>query len=216
MTYKLVYLARRAGGVSRGDWPRTWKSHAVFASQFPALEATIDWMRYCNRAELDLPGISQAHDGVAVAAGGTLEGLNGTGFTEADRARIEADELRVFDMPTPHFTYYCREEMLLEGPLGEAAVWRFLKRRPDLTREQFAAAWDEDRSTPPTATRHARNHPVHDPLPRFPFDGIDECWFASLDDAAASVSGGAQTPPFADPAGCVTLLTTVSHRWPRG
>jgi len=215
MTYKLVYLARRAADVRREDWPRTWKSHAVFASQFPALEAKIDWMRYCNRADLALPDLSQAHDGVAVAAGETLEGLNGASFDEADRARIDADELRVFDMLTPNFTYYCKEDVLRDGPLGEAAVWRFLKRRADLSREEFAAAWDAHRPTPPTATRYVRNHPLHDQLPLFPFDGIGECWFASLDDAAASVAGGARTPPFADPAGCVTLITTVCHRWPK-
>ncbi|MBW8754531.1 MAG: EthD domain-containing protein [Sphingomonadales bacterium] len=216
MTYKLVYLARRAATVTREDWPRTWKSHAVFASQFPVLEAKIDWMRYCNRAEVALPDLSQAHDGVAVAAGEMLEGLTGAGFSDEDRALIDQDELRVFDMLTPNFTYYCQEDVLREGPLGEAAVWRFLKRRPDLTRAEFAAQWDEHRPTPPTATRYVRNHPVHEPLPLFPFDGIGECWFASLEDAVASVSAGARTPPFADPDGCVTLVTTVCHRWPKG
>ena len=51
MTYKLIYLARRAATVSRDDWPRTWKSHAIFASQFPVLESKIEWMRYCNRID---------------------------------------------------------------------------------------------------------------------------------------------------------------------
>jgi hypothetical protein len=44
MSYKLIYLARRAATVSREDWPRTWKSHAIFASQFPVLEAEIRWL----------------------------------------------------------------------------------------------------------------------------------------------------------------------------
>jgi hypothetical protein len=219
MTYKLVYLARRAASVTREDWPRTWRSHAVFASQFPALEAKIDWLRYCNRVELDQPGLSQAHDGVAVAAGESLEGLTGAGFSDEDRARIDADELRVFDMPTPNFTYYCEEDVLHAGsqnggPLGKAAVWRFLKRRPGTSRTEFAASWDEHRPTPPSATRYVRNHPVHDPLPLFPFDGIGECWFASLEEAVTS-TGVARIPPFCDPDGCVTLITTVSHRWPK-
>jgi hypothetical protein len=215
MTCKLIYLARRARTVVREDWPRTWKSHAVFASQFPVLEAKIDWMRYCNRMEIGLPDISTAHDGVAVAASDTLEGLNGAGFSDADRAKIDQDELRVFDMLTPNFTYYCREDVLRDGPLGEATVWRFLKRQPDLSRAEFAAAWDEHRPTPPTALRYVRNHPVHDQLPLFPFDGIGECWFASAEEAIASVSNGARPPSFADPEGCVTLVTTVCHKWPK-
>ena len=51
MTAKLIYLARRAATVVRDDWPPTWRSHAVFASQFPALEANISWLRYCNRVD---------------------------------------------------------------------------------------------------------------------------------------------------------------------
>lgn len=215
MTYKLVYLARRAATVAREDWPRTWKSHAVFASQFPALEAKIDWMRYCNRAEVDLPGISQAHDGVGVAAGETLEGLTGAGFSDADRALIDADELRVFDQLTPNFTYYCEEEMLRDGPIGEAAVFRFLTRRPDLSRAEFDAQWDQHLPIPPGATRYVRNRPVHEPLARFPFDGIGECWFATLADALAAMPNGVRVQPFCDPARSVTLMTEVCHRWPK-
>ena len=53
MSYKLIYLARRAATVAREDWPRTWKSHAIFASQFPVMESEIRWLRYCNR--IDVP-----------------------------------------------------------------------------------------------------------------------------------------------------------------
>ncbi len=60
---KLIYLARRAEGVSREDWPSTWRSHAIFASQFPVLDPDIDWMRYCNRIEVEVPGISPAMTG---------------------------------------------------------------------------------------------------------------------------------------------------------
>lgn len=197
MTCKLVYLARRAATVTRADWPRTWKSHAVFASQFPVLEAKIDWMRYCNRMDVALPGISLAHDGVAVAASETLEGLNGAGFDPADRGRIDEDELRVFDMLTPNFTYYCREETVLAGPLGEAAVFRFLAQPRDLP-------------VPAGATRHALNHPVHKPRPLFPFTLIAESWFANAQDAVAHVEGKAP-----DPDGDVTVLTAVTHRWPK-
>jgi hypothetical protein len=214
--YKLIYLARRNPTVAREDWPRTWRSHAVFASQFPVIESGIEYMRDCNRIDgVDLPDLSTAHDGVAMCASPKLEGINGIGFSAEDRPKIDQDELRVFDMLTPKFSYYCEEDVLRDGPIGEAAVWRFLKRRPDLSRAEFAARWDEHRPTPPTATRYVRNHPVHDPLPLFPFDGIGECWFASVEDAVASVSGGARTPEFADPDGCVTMLTSVVHRWPK-
>ena len=228
-SYKLVYLARRAASVTREDWPRTWKSHAVFASQFPALEATIAWIRYCNRIDaptlvgepIALPAVSSAHDGVAVAAASTLAGLNGAGIGEADRARVDVDELRVFDMLTPNFTYYCIEDVAADGPLGEVAVFRFVPRAKGLDHAEFDDRWSGPVTLPAGATRYVRNRPVHAWLPLFAFDGIAECWFASAEDAVRALSRGqlAQSDPalatIGGAADTVTMLTRVCHRWPR-
>lgn len=227
--YKLIYLARRAATVAREDWPRTWRSHAIFASKFPALEATIDYMRYCNRVEAALPGVSTAHDGVAIAGGESLDGLNGTGFSDEDRARIDQDELRVFDMLTPEFTHYCTENVIRDGKPGEAALFRFLARQPEMTRDDFDLAWDctharlanEAIADLGSITRYVHNRPVHEPRPLFPFDGIVETWFASVDEAIAAVTDKTLAAidddlgNFCDRDGCVTLLTSVCHRWPK-
>ncbi len=229
MTVKLIYLARRAATVAREDWPRTWKSHAVFASQFPVLEARIDWMRYCNRIDTGLPGISAAHDGVAVAASDSLAGLNGAGFTDADRAAIDADELRVFDMLTPNFTYYCKEQPILAGDPDEVAVFSFLARNPELSHEDFEVRWCGRHAdiagaaikSLGTMTRYIHNRPLHDALPLFPFDGIAEAWFPSADEALRAFSGQELDPlrrdlaAFCDFGQSVVMLTGVCHRWPK-
>jgi EthD domain len=230
MTYKLVYLARRAKTVAREDWPRTWKSHAVFASQFPVLEAGIEWMRYCNRIDAPgMPGLSAEHDGVSVAGSSTLEALNGAGFSTEDRERIDLDELRVFDMLTPNFTWYCEERLWRDGPPGEAAVFTFLKRKPEISREAFAdwlggangLAVGEAIAGLPAVTRFANNLPLSEPLPLFPFDGIAECWFASPEDALAAFRGGELAPlrqdyaAHCDLASSTVMLTGVCHRWPK-
>ena len=229
MTVKLIYLARRAASVAREDWPRTWRSHAIFASQFPVLEASIDWMRYCNRIDTGLPGISAQHDGVAVAASDSLAGLNGAGFSDADRAAIDADELRVFDMLTPNFTYYCEEVPIQGGALGEVAVYSFLARQPGISHEEFDARWNGSHAGVAraaiaalgTMSRYVHNRPLHDPLPLFPFDGIAEGWFASAGDAEAAFSGNALDPlrrdlaAFCDFGQSVVMLTGVCHRWPK-
>jgi hypothetical protein len=237
MSYKLIYLARRAATVSREDWPRTWKSHAIFASQFPVLEAEIRWLRYCNRVDepvldgvpVELPELTAEHDGVAIAGSPTLEGISGAGFTPEDREKIDEDERRVFDMLTPHFTFFTQETMLKDGPLGEAALFRFLPRAEGLTREQFDARYREghaDAARPvveviPRLSRAALNHPVNDPLPLFPFDGITELWFASAEDAVRALVNKAFDPltddlaSFCDLGRAVTILTTVCHRWPK-
>jgi hypothetical protein len=214
VSYKLVYLARRAPGVSRQEWPRIWKSHAVFASQFPVLESGIEWMRYCNRAELAAPGLSLGHDGVAVCGGSRLEALNGTGFAAADRARIDADERRVFDMLTPNFTFYCEEEVVRDGPLGECALFRFVAPRGGMPADAFAAAWGSAKAACAGAGRIVRNRPVHDPLPLFPFAGIEEYWFAQRE-AAFAAALPVFDAAYCDPDASLAILTEVCHRWPK-
>lgn len=233
--YKLIYLARRAKTVAREDWPRTWRSHAVFASQFPALEANISWLRYCNRVDtpmidgkpVDLPQLSTAHDGVAVAAAPTLAAIQGGGFTPEDQAKIDEDERRVFDMLTPNFTYFATETVARDGPLGQAALFRFLPRAAGMGGDDFRARFRDELA--PVVAREATeiaglsravlNSPVHAPLPLFPFDGICEFWFDTVDSAARALAEGnfaeidRAAAACASADGAVTLLTQVSHRW---
>lgn len=237
MSYKLIYLARRAKTVTREDWPKTWKSHAIFASQFPVLEAEIRWLRYCNRLDepmldgepVQLPMLSTEHDGVAIAGSPTLEGISGAGFTPEDREKIDEDELRVFDMLTPNFTFFTQETVLKDGKLGEAALFHFLPRTEGLSREDFDAAYREGHGEAAKAlvgdiaglSKAALNHPVNEERLLFPFDGISEFWFASAEDAVRAIADGA-FDPLAQDLGCigdldrsVFILTRVYHRWPK-
>jgi len=231
MAYKMLYLARRAPTVSWEDWPRTWKSHAVFASQFPAMDGTIDWMRYTTRIDDpslgDLP-VSTEHDGVSVAEAQDLDTFLGRGFTPDQRALIDADELRVFDRYTPRFSFYCTEQRVVDGPLGEAAVFRFLLRRPDLPRADFDAYLRGDHARLAAgqaaalgASRWAINFSIDAPPEDFPFDAIAECWFPTPQDAAAALRAEAMRAVTDDlakvslPDRGVTMLTRPTHRWPR-
>ena len=237
MSYKLIYLARRAATVERADWPRTWKSHAIFASQFPVMESEIRWLRYCNRLDqpmldgepVDLPQLSSEHDGVAIAGSPTLAGISGAGFTGPERALIDEDERRVFDMLTPNFTFFTQETLVMDGKLGEAALYHFLPRAEGLSRDEFTASYRNSHGEAartlagaiPQLSRAALNHPVNDPLPLFPFDGISEFWFPSAADAVRAIASGAFDPLAGDLAGtadlsrAITILTTVCHRWPK-
>ena len=49
MDYKMIYLARRNPSCKAEDWPRHWRSHAVYCSQFPAIGAPISSLHYCSR-----------------------------------------------------------------------------------------------------------------------------------------------------------------------
>jgi len=237
MSYKLIYLARRAKTVAREDWPKTWRSHAIFASKFPVLEAEIRWLRYCNRIDepaldgtpVDLPFLSTEHDGVAIAGSPTLEGISGAGFTPEDRELIDEDERRVFDMLTPNFTFFTQETVVKDGKLGEVAVFSFLARKPGMSREAFderyhGAHAGVARNTVASLaglTRYALNRPVQEPLPLFPFDGITEGWYDTQDDAIRALTGKELEPvredlaEFCDPGAGVVMLTSPCHRWPK-
>lgn len=231
--YKLIYLARRAATVAREDWPRTWRSHAIFASQFPVLEAKIDWMRYCNRIDdpevEGLPGLSNAHDGVSVASSPTLDALNGGGFSKAERALIDEDELRVFDRLTPDFSFFCTEQLLRDGPPLEIGIFRFVPRKVGMSRDAFAERWRGRHAVVAGAAadmlgnvnRYALSLTIDEPPPLYPFDGISECWHVDLDEAVKALSDPALAPltddlaEFCDMDRSVTMLTRISHRWPK-
>lgn len=231
MAYKMLYLARRASTVSWEDWPRTWRSHAIFASQFPAMSGTIDWMRYTTRVDDpalgDLP-VSTEHDGVSVAEAPELATFQGKGFTPEQRALIDRDELRVFDRYTPEFSFYCTETRAHDGPLGEAVVFRFLRRKAEVSREAFDAHLQGEHArlcaeaaATLGAQRWALNTTLGAPPPDFPFEAIDECWLATVEDAAHALTSPAMArvteglARVCDLERNLTMLTRPTHRWPK-
>lgn len=236
MQFKLIYLARRNPAVSQVDWPRTWRSHAVFASQFPSIGAAIDSLFYCTRmidpmldgARFDPSAVSRDHDGVAVVAADSQEALNGQ-LTPEDRARIFEDELRVFDTVSPNFSFFCQESLVYGGAPGQAAVIRFLARKSDMPAYAFAERWRREHCNlvtraaglAGTVTRYVHNSLIADPPPGYPIDGISETWFAGAEDAVRSFADDAFVPvekdlaEFCDAERSVTMLTQVFYRWPK-
>ena len=231
MGYKMLYLARRSATVAWADWPRTWRSHAIFASQFPAMSGTIDWMCYATRVAdsefCDLP-VSTAHDGVGVAEAPVLDTFYGKGFTSEQRALIDEDELRVFDRYTPEFSFWCTETRMVAGPVCEAAVFRFLARSPNVRRDAFDAYLAGEHAQRCAAIagalrvqRWVLNQTIDRPPPDFAFEAIDESWFATIADAARAlvapemVALAAALGTVSDPERNVTMLTRSTHRWPK-
>jgi hypothetical protein len=236
MEFKLIYLARRNPSVRAEDWPRTWRSHAVFVSQFPTVYARFTSVLYCSRVlepgldgvPFEPPGAARDYDGVALVSGPRPDGLRTEPPPEL-RARIDQDELRVFSTYTPEFSFICQEVLVHGGVPGPAAVIRFLARRPGSSSEAFFAHWSQSyadsarRAVDASAgvTRYVHNRLVEKPPPGYPFDGVTETWFASTDAATRSFVDDALAPlardlaAFCDLERSVTLLTSVIHRWPR-
>lgn len=107
-----------------------------------------------------------------------------------------------------------------DGPVDETMrLFAFVRRRPDLTREEFLRHWHERhgpliRDTPELAERLLRyeQHPAH-PNDRSGFDGVALQEFRSWDDFVAMISGPAgeamraDEANFLDPSGITVLFS---------
>ena len=236
MDYKMIYLARRNPSCKAEDWPRHWRSHAVYCSQFPAIGAPISSLHYCSRqlkptldgAPFDPPGVAN-YDGVAVVASKSADSFSDYDLPRDLRDKIDVDETRVFSTLTPNFTFLSEETLVLGDKPGSAAVIRFLSRHAGGSREDFlghlgGAHADIARQATQaagTVTRYVHNRLRKDPPKGFPFDAIVETWFASPEDAARSLVDEAFAPllkdlaAFCDMKQSATMLTYVTHSWPR-
>jgi hypothetical protein len=236
MNYKLLYLAKRNPSIKLEEWPRTWRSHAVFASQFPPIGAPIDTLFYCSRviepklneAAYDPPGASLNYDGVAVVSGASADAFRAE-YSPDLRAKVDQDELRVFSTLTPNFSFHCKELLVHGGAPGQAAVICFLTRTAGGSQEAFNVHWNgrfADRAkravdASGAVVRYVHNGLTREPPPGYPFDGIVEVWFAHVDDAVRSFVDGwvasvsQDLRAICDVERSVTLLTKVIHRWPR-
>jgi hypothetical protein len=233
MDYKLIYLAQRNPAVSVEDWPRTWRSHAEFAATFPVLGAEITGLYYCARihaptldgAPVEVPAASPDHDGVAVISSPFGVQVGGE-LRPEDRDKILEDERRVFRVYTPNFSFRCQEVLTHGAEPGQAAVVRFLARRPQDAQAAFLARWNGEHAGLAIAaaeasggfTRYVHDEMLEPPPPGYPFDGISETWFATPDDAVrfltrADPAEARDLAAFCDLGRSVTMLTKVVHSW---
>jgi hypothetical protein len=234
MKAKIVYLAKRNPAVAAEDWPKHWRSHPRFVSQFPSLGGSIERLRYCARVlapsvdgqPASLPEATLDYDGSAILTGASHEAMRGD-VSDEDLEKIWDDERRVFSALTPTFSFHCVEKLIHgdEAPT-EVAVLRFVARKPGLSREDFLARWNGAHADHATAAadasgvvrRYVQNELIRDPPPAFAFDAISETWFDSVEDAvrAFDVCAPAQgAEAFTDPSRSVTMLTYVVYKHPR-
>lgn len=234
--FKVVYLAKRNPSVKAEDWPRTWRSHAAYAAQFPVIYAEFSSIYYCarvlrpslNGVLIEPPEAARNYDGVALVSSPTADGVPREMPPDV-AAKIDEDELRVFSTYVRDFSFRCKEVVVHGGAPEKAAVIRLLSRKTGLSREEFLAhlngkyADSAKRAADASGkvVRYVHNQVIEKPPPGYPFDGVTETWFAGADDAAGSFADevlaplAQQLPAFCDLKHSVTLLTSVIMRFPR-
>ena len=170
MDFKLIYLARRNPSVRAEDWPRTWRSHAVFVSQFPPVAASVASLFYCSRVrEPMLNGAPFNPPGTAsiMMARRSFQALPKTPSSVPKcPPRIAPRSIRmsfVCSAPTRRISPSTARSWLVHGgAAGQAAVIRFLARKAGSSREAFFAHWSGRHKDHREAGRRCRPH--RDPL----------------------------------------------------
>lgn len=193
MAFKEIYLTRRNPAVSEQDWPRTWRSHAVFVGGL-GLGGPIELMLYCARLYgADAPGLNTDYDGVALLRYAAREETIWDTPPEI-QSQIDQDELRVFERNIPGVRVYAEETQAMGAGPSDFVVLRFFG--------------DDDPVSEAAAStvRFVQNDVYGDRPEGYEFAAITESWFDTEEEALASV--GPETA-------AVTLLARVVHRWPR-
>jgi hypothetical protein len=213
VAYKEIYLARRNPSIAEEDWPRTWRSHAVFVGSL-GVGGPIELMLYNSRQYgVDAPGVTTQYDGVALLSYATQAQMVRE-LSQEVQSQIDADELRVFDRNVPAFTLFAVEVSVTGSAPTEYAVIRFLARSDGSTEGEFSESWAS--YVPPASERSVRNTLIGAPPAGYEFDGISEDWFSGADAALRFLHQAGDGPwSFADRDRSVTILTKVTHRWPR-
>jgi hypothetical protein len=233
MGHKMLYLARRNPVATAAEFPKLWRSHAAFVSQFGAVGSRFTQVMQCSRV-LDAPGVagtSQDYDGVAVLSCPTLEDTHTQGLPPDIRVKVDADERRVFDGLVEDFTMRAKEHVLLDTGFDaareRAALITFMKARPGTGREALARSWRENLgpsllavpAISGRAVRYVLNEIVEQPPAGYEYDAISELWFSSVAEAVAALADpGTQAVMHRqmealDPARNVQMFTRITHTW---
>ena len=234
MDYKMYYLARRNPSVAPEDWPRHWRTHPKFVSQFPMIGGRIEKIFYNARiyrptldgASVDLPQVSTEYDGVAVVS--SPKDTLGIRDTPSDiQEKILEDERRVFGDYTRNSASFGKEALVLGGAQGKAVIVRFMRRKPGTSPEEFNSEWAKLADIAEQAVRDGKIVRYVHVAPSEPYnsgheyDGISEAWFASPENATRALTDPQLAPlfdaqgAFSDPAGSVTMLNENIYAWPR-
>jgi len=162
-------------------------------------------------------------DGVCIMEGAA----DAPPISPKDAARIfpliRKDELRCFDRKDRDFVFKVEETLAVGKASLDVGVFRFLVRRPSTSHEAFLRHWNgayaeaaqRALKTVSYVGGYRQNTVTVAQPPHYPFDGISELWFSSLEDATRSFLERDLAPlsqdltAFCDMTKSITVLTQL-------
>jgi len=193
---KAIYFIKRRPGMVLADFREYWlKDHSALVLKVPGL------VKYLQSHTMDAGYRKHEpiYDGIASLWYENLEDMRATANTPISHETL-ADDEKFLDMSKFAFIL-TKERVQKENPIeaGMPKMVAFLKKRPELSVEQFQARWNSPHgklgSAVPGARRYVQNHPLptsykNGRTPRW--DGVAEVWFENED----AMRSNADTPQY--------------------
>lgn len=223
MQWKMIYLARRNPALDADEFAEAWRGHSSLGRQCRNVQDKVLGVTQCSRLLRQLPaGCSVDFDGVNLLRLRDRAAADDIWSDPETLAIMRPDEPRVFDRYVREFTLVAHEQVLHEGPAGDAVLVAFLHRPPSHTSADccqalpapLLAAWPQAGRVVLNAVEPARP-------PGYDFDAIAEWWFSNADALREALA----QRPLADvcataldarctAAASVFMATAVTHRRP--
>jgi hypothetical protein len=220
----MIYLARRNPSLTEKEFAPAWRAHSALGRQCRNVQDKVVGVTQCTRLGmdgqmLDLRGVNQDYDGVNLLRLRDLGVATDIWNDPETRTIMRPDELRVFDRYVRDFTLVAQERVVHDGPLGEAILFAFIPRAPELALTDFLDALTLACTSLSLSPRVVLNAVEAERPPGFDFDAIIECWFADADAMQATIGQHDVRKQLAAAIGslcqiekAVLLATGVSHR----
>ena len=237
MIAKRFYIAYRNPSATSAEWPKLWRSHAAYVSQFGSVGAKFTRVMQCSRV-VDgsaIPGGDARCDGIAVLSCPSLEESVTADLPPDVRAKIDTDELRVFATLVEPVSMTALEHVVADNGFDaareRAGVITFLKARAGVSRAELARIWKEQVAPALLASaamkgkvvRCVLNESVGETPPGCDYDAVAEVWFADASTATAAFAAAgadgtlsrldASLDKLVDATRTLKVLTRVTHTW---
>lgn len=221
MNWKMIYLARRNPALAAEDFAEAWRGHSALGRQCRNVQDKVLAVTQCARLLPGAPsGCRSDFDGVNLLQLRDRQAADDIWSDAETLAIMRPDEPRVFDRYVREFTLVASEQVLRQGPRGDAVLVGFLRRQAAVAEADFWQVLERAASPWLAASQVVLNTVEAERPPGYDFDAIVEWWFADADALRTALQmrplPAAVAPLHAvcEAEASVFMATGVSHRRP--